>query len=129
MPRVTPILLERLRDLALVDLDALLGPAPPEEARDLLRAYVADLEDAVLQARDALRAGHAELGAGVDPLGYLELGPERRSQAGEAGVADASARLAERAAKRRALARLDEMVRGVLPRLLEADRRFVALGL
>jgi len=42
-------------------------------------------------------------------------------------VTDAGARLARRAASRRELARLEELVRGVLPKLLEADRRLAGL--
>jgi hypothetical protein len=125
---VSPRLVERLRDLALVEIDTLLARLPEDEARDVLIAYLADLEDALLAARTAIREGHAALGAGGDPLGVLEHGPERRASAGDAAVIDASMKLAQRAAFRRELARLEEVVRAVLPRLLEADRRYVALG-
>ena len=111
-------LLERLRELALVDLDALVAG----EDASLLGAYIADLEDALGQARAAIRDAHRELGAGPDPLGLLDLGPERRART----EGDPGSRLAARAAARRELALLEELVRGVLPRLLEADRRWVA---
>ncbi len=127
MAAVSPRLVERLRDLGLVELDTLLGELEDADARDVLLAYLSDLEDALLQARAALREGHAALLAGVDPLGYLELGPERRASAGDAGVIESSMKLAQRAAAARDLARLEEVVRGVLPRLLEADRRYVAM--
>jgi hypothetical protein len=111
-------LLERLRELALVDLDALCAGEPAS----VLAAYIADLEDALGQARAAIRDAHRELGAGADPLGLLDLGPERRVRAD----GDPGARLAARAAARRELALLEELVLGVLPRLVEADRRWVA---
>jgi hypothetical protein len=128
MKAVSPALLERLRDLSLVELDTLLGSLPEDAAKEMLLAFVADLEEALLEARAVLRRGHAQVGAGADPLGYVDLGPERRSEGGDERVAAASEVLGDRAAARRELARLEEMVRGVLPRLLEADRRFVALG-
>lgn len=127
MRAVTPRLVERLRDLALVEIETLLAGLHGDELRSVLTVYLADLEDALVEARAVLRDGHAELGAG-DPLAYLDHGPERRASAGDDGVIEASVRLARRAAARRDLARLDEVVRGVLPRLLEADRRYVALG-
>lgn len=128
MRPVSPRLVERLRDLALVELDTLLGGLAEEDAHDVLLAYLSDLEDAIVEARRALRDGHAAVGAGGDPLGYLEQGPERRASAGDAGVIEAAMKLSQRAAARRDLARLEEVVRAVLPRLLEADRRYVTLG-
>jgi hypothetical protein len=119
---VRPELLERLRELALVDLDTLLGRLPEGEMVAVLAAYVADLEDALGVARAVIRDVHRELGAGPDPLALLDLGSERRSR----GESDAGVRLAGRATARRELARLEELVQGVLPRLLEADRRYAA---
>jgi hypothetical protein len=121
---VKPQLLERLRELALVDLDTLLGRLPDDQMVAVLAAYVADLEDALGAARATIRDAHRDLGAGPDPLALLDLGPERRARAAES---DAGARLAGRAAARRELARLEELVVGVLPRLLEADRRYAAV--
>jgi hypothetical protein len=121
-------LLERLRELALVEVDTLLLGVDGDEARRLAAAYVGDLEDALAQARTAIREQHARLSAGADPLQLLDLGPERRAAGAEPAITESGHRLAERAAARRDLARLEELVRGVLPRLLEADRRLLALG-
>lgn len=117
-----PILMERLSDLALVDLDVLVLKQDAEAARTLVAAYVADLEEALGEARTLLREGHRELAAGADPLALLDVSTERRS-GNAAAVTDASNRLARRAAARRELSSLEELVRGVLPRLHEADKR------
>jgi len=127
MTRVPAALLERLHELSLLDVDAVVAPADPNPA-ELLGAYVADLEEALAEARRALRDAHAELGAGPDPLLLVEQAPERRVAAGDQGVKDAADRLRARAAGRRDMARLEELVRRVLPRLLDADRRLVALA-
>ena len=121
-------LIDRLHELALVEIDTLVRGLPDETARAVVDAYVADLEDALGEARAAIREAHRLLAAGADPLALLDLGAERRVRAGEAAVADSASRLAQRAADRRTLARLEEAVQGVLPRLLEADRRLMALG-
>jgi hypothetical protein len=113
----------RLHELSLVDVDTLVGRLEGEAARQLLGAFVADLEEAVGQARAALRAGQLEMTSGLDPLLLLEHASERRAQIGEPGFREADTRLAARATARRELASLEELVRLVLPRLLEADRR------
>jgi hypothetical protein len=120
-------LLERLADLSLVPLDSLVAGLADDEIDEVMGAYVADLEDAIAEARATLRDTHAQLGAGPDPLGLVERGSEVRARGAEAAIADSAARLADRAERRRALALLEDEVRRVLPRLLEADRRFVAL--
>lgn len=117
-------LLERLGDLALVEIDMLLGGVAASDTRPLVAAFVADLEAALGEARAILREWHRELGGGADPLALLDVPAERR---GGDGVSDASSRLAARASARRELARLEEAVRQVLPRLAEADRRLQAL--
>lgn len=127
-PSILPQLLERLRELALVELDTLLARLPEDDVPPLLAAYVADLEDALAVARGAIRDLQKELGAGPDPLGLVDLGSGTRSRGGEAAMLEASAKLGQRAAVRRELARLEELMQGVLPRLLEADRRLVAIG-
>jgi hypothetical protein len=123
-----PALLERLRELALVEIDTLLRRLPDDAVLDVLGAHVADLEDALAEARTTIREAHRALGLGVDPLGLVDVGAERRSRAGEAMVTESVARLAQRAAERRELAALEEAMLGVLPRLLDADRRYVAMG-
>ena len=120
-------LLARLRDLALVQVDVLVGAQTGPAAAELVAAFVADLEDALGQARAAIREAHAALGAGPDPLSLLDRTPDLRARGGEAAVSDSAGRLADRAAARRRLAQLEEAVRVVLPRLLEADRRLTAL--
>jgi hypothetical protein len=127
MKRVPQTLLERLHELSLLDVDAVASTADPHAA-ELIGAYVADLEEALGEARRALRDAHAELGAGPDPLLVVEQPPERRVAAAEQGVRDAADKLGARAAGRREIARLEELVVRVLPRLLEADRRLVALA-
>jgi hypothetical protein len=128
MRTVSPTLLQRLRELALVQVDILVGALAPAVALEVLGAYVADLEDALGQARSFIKEAHAELAAGADPLNLLDQGPQRRMQGGDELVDAVSARVRARAFGRRELARLEDLVRGVLPRLLEADRRFIALG-
>jgi hypothetical protein len=128
MSAVRPELVERLRELALVEIDTLLHRLPDEEALALVGAFVGDLEDALAEARAALRDAHRALGVGADPLGLVDLGAGRRARAGDGAITESAARLAQRAAERRELALLEEAVQGVLPRLLEADRRYVAMG-
>lgn len=125
MSRALPAgLMERLGDLALVEIDVLCGGVADGDVKTLVAAFVADMESALGEARAMLREWHRELGAGADPLAVLDVPAERR---GGEGLSEASARLAVRAAARRELARLEEAVRQVLPRLAEADRRLQAL--
>jgi hypothetical protein len=119
-------LLERLTDLSLVPLDALCAGLGDEETVEVLGAYVADLEDAIAEARATLRDTHTQLGAGPDPLALVERGSEVRTRGAEAAIADCAGKLADRAERRRALALLEDQVCRVLPRLLEADRRYLA---
>jgi len=125
---VSPELLERLRELALVDLDVLVGRLSDEDAFAVMGAHVGDLEDALAEARVALREAQRAMSAASDPLGLLDLGSERRTRAGEEAFEEAAARVEKRAADRRELARLEEAVKGVMGRLLDADRRWVAMG-
>ena len=120
------LLIVRLRDLSLVDIDVLVGGVTGPPAAELVAAFVADLEDALGQARAAIREAHASLGAGPDPLGLLDRTPDLRARGGDAAIADSAGRLGDRAAARRRLAHLEEAVRHVLPRLLEADRRLTS---
>jgi hypothetical protein len=128
---VTPLteeLIARLRDLALVELDTLVGRLDDPSATELIGAYVADLEEALAMARTVIRETHAAIGAGPDPLGLVDRTPEIRARGGDGAVEESIERLGDRAAARRELALLEELVRGVLPRLLEADRRLTALS-
>lgn len=120
-------LLMRLRDLALVDLDALLAGTEGPAYADLLVTHAEDLEDALRTAR-----GRAtELGkiiGGADPLVLLDSGFAMRARDGGREAAERTARrLAARSAACRALARLDDLAAGLYPRLVEADRRRASL--
>src|ERR1700690_178354 len=122
-------LLTRLRDLSLVDLDALLaGPSGAGYAQ-LLQAYAEDLEDALRAARTRL----AELTRGVvgaDPMSLLDAPYTTRAKDGGREAAErVGRRLVSRAAVCRALARIDDLAAALVPRLLEADRRRASLPL
>jgi len=127
MTPATAELIARLRDLALVELDTLVGRLDEAAATELIGAYVADLEEALALARTLIRETHAAIGAGPDPLGLVDRTPEVRARGGDGPIQESLDRMRERAAARRELAQLEELVRGVLPRLLEADRRLTAL--
>lgn len=121
-------LLMRLRDLALVDLDALLAGADGEAYAQLLVTHAEDLEDALAAAR-ARAVELTRVVTDADPLALLDAGHEVRARDGGREAAErASRRLAARAAACRALARLDDLAAGLYPRLVEADRRRASLG-
>lgn len=119
-PDVDEALSTRLRDLALVEIDALiLG----DRAQELVAAFADDVLDALREARTRIAALRAQLG-GADPLSVLEAAPHQRaSDAGAAGVDRIRARLAAQADAARALARLADLAAGLVPKLFEADRR------
>lgn len=109
----------RLRDLSLVELDALVAGERP----GLVAAYADDVADALREARTRIAALRAQLG-GADPLGVLDASAGRRgSDAGLAGADRIRARLAAQAEAARALARLADLASALVPRLFEADRR------
>ena len=115
-------LLTRLRDLALVEIDALLAGASDHEYRTLLAAYRDDLIDALRVAREKTRDLQKHLAG--DPLALLDAAPAMRTRDGGRDAAGrAATQLARRAAACRTLARLDDLVARVYPRLFEADRR------
>lgn len=121
-------MLMRLRDLALVDLDALLSGAEGEAYKELLVTHAEDLEDALRAARARAVELHKVI-AGADPLQLLDAGYAVRARDGGREAADrTSRRLAARAAACRALARLDDLASGLYPRLVEADRRRASLS-
>jgi hypothetical protein len=117
-------LLGRLRQLSLVDIDALLAGSSGEHRSQLLAAFTDDLCDALGQARARIRdLAETEL-RGPDPLALIEVPPaSRTSSAAAAGAERAAARLRARADACRALAQLDDAAALLLPRLFEADRR------
>ena len=110
----------RLRDLALVEIDALvLG----ERTQELVAAFADDVADALREARTRIDALRSQLG-GADPLSVLDVAVRQRaSDAGAAGVDRIRARLAAQADAARALARLTDLAAGLIPKLFEADRR------
>lgn len=110
----------RLRDLALVEIDALIAG---ERSRELARAFAEDVADALREARTRIAALRSQLG-GADPLAVLDAAVHQRaSDAGAAGVDRIRARLATQAEAARAMARLCDLAAGLVPRLFEADRR------
>ncbi len=111
----------RLRDLALVDLDALsAGTSAPVE---MIAAFAEDVADALREARTRIGALRAVLG-GADPLNVLDATiRQRASDAGSTGAERVRARLGTQAEAARALARLSDLAAGLVPKLFEADRR------
>lgn len=110
----------RLRDLALVEIDALIQG---DGAQELVAAFADDVADALREARTRIAALRAQLG-GADPLAVLDAAAHQRaSDAGAAGVDRIRGRLAAQAEAARALARLADLAAGLIPKLFEADRR------
>ncbi|MDX2090579.1 MAG: hypothetical protein SFX73_22155 [Kofleriaceae bacterium] len=111
----------RLRDLALVEIDALTaGTAEPQV---LVAAYADDVADALREARTRITALRASLG-GPDPLNVLDLKVSvRRSDTAHAGAERVRSKLVAHAEAARALARLSELAASLAPKLFEADRR------
>jgi hypothetical protein len=117
-------LVGRLRQLGLIELDALLFGAGPEERARLIGAHADDLADALGRARERMAELVAAALAGPDPLGLLTAAPDVRARSGGREAASRLAgRLADRAEAARTLARLDEACAGLVPRLLQLDRR------
>lgn len=113
----------RLRDLALVNLDALTAGLDSQRAQVLVAAYAEDCLDALTEARARMAALKKEL-AGPDPLNVLDLqARQRASDAGHAGAERVRERLHVQAEAGRAFARLADLAAVLVPRLFEADRR------
>ncbi len=109
----------RLRDLALVDIDALIAV----DGQPMVAAFADDVADALREARTRIAALRTQLG-GADPLNVLDIAPRQRaSDAGAAGVDRVRARLGAQAEAARALARLADLAANLAPKLFEADRR------
>jgi hypothetical protein len=110
----------RLRDLALVEIDALLLG---DRTQELVAAFADDVADALREARTRIAALRSQLG-GADPLSVLDVTTRQRaSDTGAAGVDRIRARLVAQAEASRALARLTDLAGGLIPKLFEADRR------
>jgi len=111
----------RLRDLALVDVDALIAGA--REPAELVAAFADDVADALREARARITALRAVLG-GADPLNVLDATiRQRASDAGATGAERVRTSLGAQAEAARALARLSDLAGGLVPKLFEADRR------
>lgn len=109
----------RLRDLALVELDALAAGG----REDLVAAFSDDVADALREARARIQTLRAQLG-GADPLNVLDATVRQRaSDAGAGGAERTRNRLAAQADAARAMARLADLAAALVPRLFEADRR------
>ena len=113
----------RLRDLALVDLDALCVGLDGERGAQMAAAYADDIADALREARARLATLRQQLG-GPDPLNVLDLQVRQRaSDAAHAGAVRTREKLGGQAEAARALARLADLAAGLVPKLFEADRR------
>ena len=109
----------RLRDLALVELDALaIGGRG-----NLVAVFADDVADALREARTRIAALRAQVG-GADPLSVLDVTVRQRaSDAGIAGAERVRTRLIAQAEAARSLARLTALAAALVPKLFEADRR------
>jgi hypothetical protein len=109
----------RLRDLALVDLDAFVMGG----RSDLVSVFADDVADALREARTRIAALRGQLG-GADPLNILDVQVRQRaSDAGQAGAPRIREKLAAQADAARSLARLADLAAALVPKLFEADRR------
>lgn len=121
-------LLMRLRDLTLVDVDALLAGVEGDAYRTLLVGHAEDLEDALRAARTRA-AELVKIVTGGDPLVMLDAGGAARARDGGREASERVARrLTARAGACRALARLDDLAAGLYPKLVDVDRRRGSLG-
>ncbi len=111
----------RMRDLSLVDIEALVAGSPAPGA--LVTAFADDVADALREARARITALRGAVG-GADPLAILDAAPRlRASDPGGAGAERIRLRLQAQADAARALARLADLAGHLAPKLFEADRR------
>ena len=105
----------RLRDLALVDLDALGLP--------LFATFADDLAHALGEARARIATLRGQLG-GLEPLSVLDATAQQRaSDTAVTGAERTRERLVGQAEAARRLARLADLAAPLIPKLFEADRR------
>ncbi|HEY5946916.1 MAG TPA: hypothetical protein VIV40_15540 [Kofleriaceae bacterium] len=113
----------RLRDLSLVDLDALTIGLDGARGQALAAAYADDCADALDEVRARLTALRKQL-AGPDPLNVLDItARQRASDAGHAGAVRIHDRLVGQAEAARTFARLADLAAGLAAKLFQADRR------
>lgn len=111
----------RLRDLALVDLDALVVSAAAPQV--LVATFADDVLDALREARTRIAVLRTSLG-GPDPLNVLDQRPRQRaSDTAADGAIRIRHKLVEHATAARSLARLSDLAAALSPKLFEADRR------
>jgi hypothetical protein len=123
VPDPDEVLSVRLRDLALVDLDALCVGLDGDRGAQMAAAYADDVADALREARSRIAALRQQLG-GPDPLSVLDLqARQRASDTAHAGAVRTREKLGGQAEAARALARLADLAAGLVPKLFEADRR------
>jgi len=117
-------LLTRLRDLSLVDVDALLAGASDSHYVRLLATYAEDLSSAIGAARQRMAVLVGAVADGPEPLAIVDTDPKARAQdAGREAGARAIERLRGRADACRQLAMLDDLTAALVAKLLEVDRR------
>ncbi|MFT3699375.1 MAG: hypothetical protein QM831_39875 [Kofleriaceae bacterium] len=117
------VLSTRLRDLALVEIDALTAGLPSADAQVLIGTFADDVQDALKQARARIAILRQQLG-GPDPLNVLDLqARQRASDAGQAGAERVREKLVSQAEAARALGRLADLAASLVGKLFEADRR------
>jgi hypothetical protein len=116
-------LLTRLRDLALVEPDALTSGLDEQAAAALLTSHAEDMADALAAARRRISELRAPVTAS-DPLSLLDLpaAVKRRGDSRDAAQRAAD-QLAARAAAARLLARLDDLLAPLVPRYFAVERR------
>ncbi len=113
----------RLRDLSLVELDALTAGLASADAQVLVATFADDVADALREARIRIAALRQAM-AGPDPLNVLDLqARQRASDAGQIGAARVRDRLVAQAQAGRALSRLADLTSALVGKLFEADRR------
>jgi hypothetical protein len=113
----------RLRDLALVDIDALTVALDGARGQEVAVAYADDVADALKEARARLVVLRKEMG-GPDPLNVLDLpARQRASDAGHAGAERVKDRLVAPTEAARVFARLAGLTAPLVAKLFEADRR------
>jgi hypothetical protein len=113
----------RLRDLSLVELDALTAGLASADAQVVVATFAEDVADALREARTRITALRQAM-AGPDPLNVLELqARQRASDGGQAGAMRVHDRLVAQAQAARAFSRLADLASGLVGKLFEADRR------
>jgi hypothetical protein len=121
------LLLGRLRQLSLIDLEALTFGASTQSRGELVAAYADDLADALARARQRMAELVKSIASGPDPLALATAPAEVRARGGAGEAASRLAvRLGERAEACRHLARLDDACSLLLPRLVDIDKRRAA---